>query len=112
MHAINFYHFSGKHINRGDDRLSSTAMAVNALFYIWGNINGRELFLPDTPNAVKDALMKSCRWLTREALGGRLEQMNAFFSGSVKLGSVVSEYFYVQQYTLLAVHTRDVSCIL
>ena len=112
MHAINFYHFSGKHINRGDDRLSSTAMAVNALFYIWGNINGRGLLLPDTPDAVKDALMKSCRWLAREALGGRLEQMNAFFSGSVKLGSVVSEYFYVQPYILLAVHTKDVSCIL
>ena len=110
--AILFYHFSGKRINRGDDRLSSTAMAVNALFYIWGNINGRGLLLPDTPGTVKDALMKSCRWLTREALSGRLERMNAFFSGSVKLGSVVSEYVYVQPYTLLAVHTRDVSCIL
>ena len=105
-----FLPFSGKRINRGDDRLSSTAMAVNALFYIWGNINRRGLLLPDTPDAVKDALMKSCRWLTLEALGGRLERMNAFFSGSVKLGSVVSEYFYVQPYTLLAVHTRDVSC--
>ena len=87
---VPFHSFSGERVNRGDDRISSTAMAVNALFYIWANAGG--VLLPNTPEPVTYTLLMACHWLADNALSDKLEHMNVFFSGSVKLGSVVSKH--------------------
>uniref|UniRef100_A0A1X7VN73 Uncharacterized protein n=1 Tax=Amphimedon queenslandica TaxID=400682 RepID=A0A1X7VN73_AMPQE len=86
----------GERVNRGDDRISSTAMAVNALFYIWANASG--VLLTDTPEPVTYTLIMACHWLSDNALSDRLEHINAFFSGSVKLGSVDIPFFYPLNY--------------
>ena len=64
-------------------------MAINALFYIWSNASDERLS-QDVPDNVQDTLVRACDWLTDEALSDKLQHMNAFFSGSVKLVPDVS----------------------
>ena len=85
----NFIFTLGEPDNHGDDRISSTSMAINALFYIWSNASDGRLS-QDVPDNVQDTLVRACDWLTDEALSDKLQHMNAFFSGSVKLVPDVS----------------------
>ena len=85
----NFIFTLGEPDNHGDDRISSTSMAINALFYIWSNASDGQLS-QDVPDNVQDTLVRACDWLTDEALSDKLQHMNAFFSGSIKLVPEVS----------------------
>lgn len=75
----------GKPVNNGDDRICSTSMAVNTLFYAW---NEHNQLVPDLPHSVNDTLIGACNWLTNNAISEHYQHMNAFFSGSIKLISV------------------------
>ena len=68
-------------MKHGDDRIHSTAMAVNALFYTW---TSRGQLLTDMPDNVKEIIDKACQWLTKYAVSFSFRPLNAFFSGSMK----------------------------
>ena len=68
-------------MNRGEDRIFSTAMAVNVLLYTW--MKGDTL-LPETPAAVRETVDKAAQWLIKNSLSGKYKPWNAVFSGSVK----------------------------
>ena len=68
-------------MNHAQDRIFSTAMAVNALLYTW--MKGDTL-LVDTPAAVKETVDKASQWLVENTLSGKYKPWNAVFSGSVK----------------------------
>jgi hypothetical protein len=73
--------------NRGEDRLFTTALAVNALFDIWTapSANGGRLWISATPKIVRDATNAAIAYLQDKIFVD--EPMNAFFSGSVKSAS-------------------------
>lgn len=76
----------GKH-QLGEDRLFTTALAVNALFDIWtepSETNGRK-WMASTPKSVQSAVFGAIQYLEDRIFVD--EPMNAFFSGSVKGGS-------------------------
>ena len=62
-------------------------MAVNALLYTW--MSGEKL-LPNTPTAVKNAVVRASEWLTQNTLTGQYKPYSAVFSGSVKSMEVSS----------------------
>ena len=74
---------SGKPVERGEDRLCSTAMAVNTLLYTW--MSGDHL-LDHTPSKVKEVISNASLWLLRNA--NKAAAYNVVFSGSVKADSV------------------------
>ena len=71
----------GKPVNHGQDRIFSTAVAVNVLLYTW--MKGDTL-LPETPVAVRETVDKAAQWLIKNSLSGKYKPWNAVFSGSVK----------------------------
>lgn len=71
----------GKIKIRGEDRLCSTSMALNALFYIWTE-NGH--FIPNTPTQVYQCIIAGAEWLIANAVTGKFKAYNVVFSGSVK----------------------------
>ena len=75
--------FPGKTVKHGEDRVCSTAMAINTLLYTW--MVGNQLML-DTPKPVVDVVKNASLWLVKNAKKGK--PYNVFFSGSVKLGEV------------------------
>ena len=80
------YYFSpllspDKPVNHAQDRIFSTAMAVNALLYTW--MEGDTL-LAETPAAVVETVDKAARWLIENTLSGKYKPWNVVFSGSVK----------------------------
>jgi len=79
--------FSGKPVNHAEDRIFSTAMAANTLFYSWRE--GIDLSLT-TPPAVITTLQQLCDWLAINTLSGKYKPHNVFFSGSVKSSYEVS----------------------
>ena len=90
--CFSFFHlllilYLGKPVKHGDDRICSTSMAINALFYSWTQHNK---LLSTLPGNVRDVLIKSCHWLAKNVLSDRYQHMNAFFSGSVKTVPSVS----------------------
>lgn len=72
---------SGKPVNHGEDRIVSTAMAVNTLLYTW--MDGDKL-LPSAPSPVLKTVMNASEWLVRNTLSGKYKPFNVLFSGSVK----------------------------
>ena len=76
---------TGKRENHGEDRIVSTAMAVNTLLYTW--MDG-DKFLPTTPSSVLKTVMNGTEWLVRNALSGKYKPLNVLFSGSVKTADV------------------------
>ena len=75
------YFGPGKPVSHGEDRIYSTAMAVNALLYTWTE---RGRLVADTPAMVTDTVTRACKWLLENSLSGKYKPYNAFFSGSVK----------------------------
>lgn len=76
---------SGKSVNHAEDRVCSTAVAVNALLYTW---TANQKLNPSTPTDVGDTIVKACKWLLKNSLGGKYKSFNVLFSGSVKLEAV------------------------
>ena len=68
-------------MKHGEDRICSTAMALNTLLYTW-TVRGE--LVADTPTAVRDVASKAGQWLTRNVLSGDFEAYCVTFSGSVK----------------------------
>ncbi|XP_060587318.1 uncharacterized protein LOC132742840 [Ruditapes philippinarum] len=74
-------------IVRGQDRLFTTGMAMNALLSTWTTFDevSRKLYWEKgTPQSVKDVVSKSAMFLQNNMFGLRYQPWNAFFSGSVK----------------------------
>lgn len=68
-------------MKRGEDRICTTAMAVNTLLYTW-TVGGE--FIADTPTAVRDVTSKAGLWLSQNVLSGEYKPYSVTFSGSVK----------------------------
>ena len=79
------YTSSGKSVNHAEDRVCSTAVAVNALLYTW---TANHRLDPSTPVAVNNTVVKACKWLLKNSLSGKYKNFNVLFSGSVKLAAV------------------------
>ena len=78
----NDYQFiAGKPISHGEDRIYSTAMAVNALLYSWTE---RGKLLAETPASMRDTATRASKWLLEYSLSDKYKPFNAFFSGSIK----------------------------
>lgn len=76
-----------KTIERGEDRIFTTSMALNALMTTWtiyDPARKRLTWIKDVPGKVVDVVEKGVTWLYRNVLSGRFRHWNAFFSGSVK----------------------------
>lgn len=70
---------AGERVKHGEDRVCSTAMAVNTLLYTW--MTGEE-FIPSVPKAVKDVVVNASVWLTKNMK--KTKPFNVIYSGSVK----------------------------
>ena len=91
--STNDYQFiAGKPISHGEERIYSTAMAVNALLYTWTE-QGK--LLDETPASVRDTATRASKWLLEYSLSDKYKPFNAFFSGSIKGPDVgLPEYYY------------------
>ncbi|KAK3583466.1 hypothetical protein CHS0354_025598 [Potamilus streckersoni] len=72
---------------RAEDRIFSTAMAVNSLIYTWTIFDGKDRHLVwdiDTPDRVKTMTARAVDWLNIHTLLGEYKPWNTFFSGSGK----------------------------
>ncbi|KAL5005812.1 hypothetical protein ScPMuIL_016970 [Solemya velum] len=88
--------WTGKPLIRGEDRIFTTSMAVNALITMWTVFDDstRKLVWDEfTPLLVKDTVMKSVNWLNANVFSGRYRPWNAMFSGSIK-GLATVGYWY------------------
>ena len=74
-------------MKRGEDRIYSTALALNTLYYSW---TYDYQIVPGIPMNVKQIMVKSAEWLIDHTLSGDYKPMNAFFSGTVKYSLVCS----------------------
>ena len=80
---------AGKPVKHHDDRIFSTAMAVNTLFYSWSEKNR---LMPDTPIDVQEIIIEASEWLVAHTLSRKYKPRNAFFSGSVKSMTVWKKF--------------------
>ncbi|KAL5016712.1 hypothetical protein ScPMuIL_006301 [Solemya velum] len=88
--------WTGKPLIRGEDRIFTTSMAVNALITMWtvfDDSTQKLVWDEFTPPQVKDTVMKSVNWLNDNVLSGRYKPWNAMFSGSIK-GLATVGYWY------------------
>ncbi|GAB1602210.1 Hypothetical predicted protein [Argonauta hians] len=70
-----------------EDRLFTTAMAVNALQGIWSVYDGAagmNVWINETPPRVIETITSAVKFLHENIFGGEYKPWNAFFSGSVK----------------------------
>jgi hypothetical protein len=76
----------GKPLNSAEDRLFSTAMAMNALLDTWTQNGGscQRKWLANTPSDVQNVVNMAASWLNTFILGNKYLPENAFFSGSMK----------------------------
>lgn len=85
----NFYwvQFLGNYgkIDRNEDMLYNSAVAVCALLDIWTTkSNFKSFYDEDTPLSVKDTVKNALNFLREEVFKVESSKMNTFFSGSVK----------------------------
>ncbi|XP_061197949.1 uncharacterized protein LOC133206058 [Saccostrea echinata] len=76
-----------KTIERGEDRIFTTSMAINALLTTWTSYDSarkRLIWEKGVPAKVIDVVKRAVQWICRNALSGKYRPWNAFFSGSVK----------------------------
>ncbi|KAH9489150.1 hypothetical protein Btru_052324 [Bulinus truncatus] len=76
-----------KPLNRGEDRIFTTAMAANALIYTWSiydQTTGKSHWRLGTPGSVLKTITGCVTWLTEHTLDDNYDPWNAFFSGSAK----------------------------
>lgn len=66
-------------MKHGEDRVCSTAVAINALLYTW--MIGND-FVPGVPTAVKEVVGNASLWLANNVK--KSKPFNVMFSGSVK----------------------------
>jgi hypothetical protein len=79
--------FFGFKINKGDDYIYSTGVAVDALITIWARRSKTACGFSwgsDTPQKVKDAVQKGLTFLLREANDDNYEKLALFFSADFK----------------------------
>src|SRR5690554_4175927 len=78
--------FFGRPVNRAEDRLFSTSMAVNALMDTWtvSDDTCKLKFIPTVPTQVKQTIENAVKFLRENILSGELLKENSFFSGSMK----------------------------
>eukprot|EP01129_Flabellula_baltica_P016964 TRINITY_DN925_c0_g2_i1.p1 TRINITY_DN925_c0_g2~~TRINITY_DN925_c0_g2_i1.p1 ORF type:complete len:626 (+),score=134.24 TRINITY_DN925_c0_g2_i1:27-1904(+) len=77
---------NGKPKIRGEDRIYSTSVAVNALLDVW-TVEGENCarkWVSDVDPEVKDKIGKAIAWLEHYIMKDTYAHENAFFSGSVK----------------------------
>ncbi|KAL5014190.1 hypothetical protein ScPMuIL_008460 [Solemya velum] len=78
---------NNKTIVKGEDRIFTTAMAVNTLISTWTGFNTSSNTLyweTGSPTNVKDLVSAAASWLNEMVLSGKFKPWNAFFSGSGK----------------------------
>ncbi|CAH1265998.1 Hypp3286 [Branchiostoma lanceolatum] len=71
----------------GEDRIFSTAQAVNTLLATWTTFNTTSkklVWINETRADVKTLVSEAVSWLEKYTLSGRFKTYNAFFSGSTK----------------------------
>ncbi|XP_035678144.1 uncharacterized protein LOC118416935 [Branchiostoma floridae] len=71
----------------GEDRIFSTAQAVNTLLATWTTFNRTSkklVWIDETHSDVKTLVSQAVSWLEKNTLSGRYKTYNAFFSGSTK----------------------------
>ena len=71
---ITLYIVSGQTVKHGEDRLYSTALAINVLLYTW--MEG-DNFTPSVPSSVKSVVYKASQWLAKNI--GKEKASGAFF---------------------------------
>ena len=72
---------------RGEDRLFTTSMAINALLSTWTVFDDETKKLvweTGTPEKVKVTVVKASDFVNKHILGREYQHWNAFFSGSIK----------------------------
>ena len=80
--TMSVLHFlTDKPEKNAEDRISSTAVAVNALFYTWTE---NQKLIPTTPPQVIRVIRNASQWLLKHTLSGQYKPYNVIFSGSVK----------------------------
>ena len=89
MHLIIYHRLkrlffsSGETVRHGEDRVCSTAMAINALLFSW--TTGDKLD-PEVPAHVKEVVANASLWLMKNVK--KRKAYNVVFSGSVKANEV------------------------
>ncbi|KAL5014184.1 hypothetical protein ScPMuIL_008454 [Solemya velum] len=79
--------WTNKPVMRGEDRIFTTSMAVNALITMWTVFDDSIQTLKwykTTPRSVKDTVRKAVNWLYDNVLSGAYKPWNAMFSGSFR----------------------------
>ncbi|KAL5014984.1 hypothetical protein ScPMuIL_009254 [Solemya velum] len=79
--------WTNKPVMRGEDRIFTTSMAVNALITMWTVFDDSIQTLEwheSTPLSVKDTVRKALNWLYDNVLSGAHKPWNAMFSGSYR----------------------------
>ncbi|XP_062613043.1 uncharacterized protein LOC134274823 [Saccostrea cucullata] len=79
--------FINKTIKRGEDRIFTTSMAINALLTTWTSYDiarKRLTWVKGVPTKVVDVVKRAVQWMCRNVLSRKYRPWNAFFSGSVK----------------------------
>uniref|UniRef100_A0A6B2KZS4 Uncharacterized protein n=1 Tax=Arcella intermedia TaxID=1963864 RepID=A0A6B2KZS4_9EUKA len=81
--------------NSGEDRLYSTAIALNALMDIWSapTDSCKRQWLPNTPQEVKTVTTNAATFLNKYILASDYLPENCFFSGSMKGVRSLPYYF-------------------
>jgi hypothetical protein len=77
----------GEPLNRGQDRIFTTAIATNGLIFAWTYYDAvamKYFWKAETPSSVRQIVQGSIAWLRQYGLDGGFDPWNAFFSGSVK----------------------------
>lgn len=78
-------HLPGEKVKHGEDRVCSTAMAINTLLYTW--MSGDE-FISSVPKVVKEVVRNASLWLAKNVKKNK--PYNVVFSGSVKSEEVLT----------------------
>lgn len=77
----------GQKSSTGEDRIFSTAQAVNTLLYTWtfyDQTSKKLHWKTNVSNTLKEMIRSSVIWLTKNVLDKNIKPLNSFFSGSVK----------------------------
>ncbi|ESO84294.1 hypothetical protein LOTGIDRAFT_236277 [Lottia gigantea] len=85
---------------KGEDRIFTTSMGVNALIATWSIFDGKTSKLywkSDTPTDVKSSVTKFIDWLKKYTLSGDFKPYNTFFSGSAKGEGTLPFYYPINR---------------
>ncbi|KAK3762468.1 hypothetical protein RRG08_009856 [Elysia crispata] len=92
---------SGAAKKTGEDRIFSTAMALNVLINSWTRLDETKQALKwvaDTPQNVKMTASRATLWLTHNTFGGKYKPGGAFFAGSYKWERTWPNYYPGNRY--------------